>query len=448
MRMAPSTPAEGPAYQEMIAPRSGLITPRRWRWVARAVWLLIAAPTVAVLLMSAGPRYQQLATVSENAETIAGQLLPAEAAALADLGMTPRGYGLYFTGLELIVGLVLVTIGTYIFLGRSQELVVWLFSIMLVTFGLTSSPLAVPLGAADPVWAGLILILRTLGFAFIITGFLIFPDGRFSPRWTRWAAVFWTVFLLASLMIPAFRIPSSLAFSGTAHILLIIWAMSWLILVASIQVYRYRTHLTIEQRQQTKWVVFGLAFSMGFSSLAAGLMVLLYLVRQPLQVVIGARLVAFSVILVAGVFLGISIAMAVLRHRLWDIDLIIRRTLAFTLISAILAAVYFGTVVVLQAGFNALTGQDSPLAVALSTLAIAGLFNPIRNGIQRTIALRFDRRSYDVEQALEGFGESMRHQVDLNQILGSLGAVLVESLGPESVSLWLRTPKRERREHE
>jgi hypothetical protein len=411
--------------------------PAPWRTMARWGWFLIAAPSAAALFLSAAPRYRQLSTVSENPMTIAGQLLPGEADALADLGITPQSYGLYFTGLELIVGLVFVGIGAYIFLGRSQGRVSWLFSMAMTTFGLIASPMTTGLAASNPGWDALILVLRNVGFANIVVGFMVFPDGRFFPRWTRWLAVILILYLLASLALPALRIIPSLAISGQSQLVLAGWAMFWFVFAAGVQVYRYRAYLNQVARQQAKWVVLGLATCMGLSAISAGLMALLYLTHQPLQIVLASRLVAFSVVLITEVFLGVSVAMAILRHRLWDIDLIIRRTLAYTLISGILAGVYFTTVIILQTGFNLLTGQDSPLAVALSTLAIAALFNPLRGRIQRLLARRFDRHAYDARQALEKFGASMQHEVDLNQILGSLGTVLSESLGPEQVSIWL-----------
>lgn len=419
--------------------------PDGWRAPLHAAWLIVAGLSVVVLISSAEPRYRQLATVAGHAVVTAGQLLPEQSAALAQLGLTSAGYATYFTVLEFAIGMLFVTIGAFIFLRRRGERISLLFSLCLVTFGLISSPLPTALAASSPLWGALVLTLRIVGFASIVLAFLTFPDGRFVPAWTRWFAGLWILSLLISIPLPAARIPSSLAIYDARQALLILWAMFWFLFVAGIQVYRYRERSTPEQRQQTKWVVLGLSIAMGLATAASLLLVLLYMLHSPLRILMVARVLAFSVVLITGLFLGVAVAMAVIRHRLWEIDIIIRRTLAYTMISTIMAGVYLVLVVILQALFHALTGQNPSLAVALATMAIAALFNPLRSRIQRMIARRFNRHAYDATQALERFGQSMRHEVDLHQIVSALGTVLGGSMGPEQVSLWLAGPQSERR---
>jgi len=138
-------------------------------------------------------------------------------------------------------------------------------------------------------------------------------------------------------------------------------------------------------------------------------------------------------------FIPLSVAIAILRSQLWDIDVIIRRTLVYTILTVILALIYAGLVL----GFGSLVRglldqQQNPLVIVASTLVIATLFQPLRHGIQRVIDRRFYRRKYDATKTVEAFSATLRNEVDLSQLREHLLAVVQETMQPTHVSLWLR----------
>jgi len=134
------------------------------------------------------------------------------------------------------------------------------------------------------------------------------------------------------------------------------------------------------------------------------------------------------------VFIGI----AILRSKLFDIDILIRKTVTYTLVVALLAIVYFGSVILLQQIFANLTGQRSEVITVLSTLVIAALFVPLRNRIQDLIDKRFYRKKYDAQKVLQKFSETVRDETDIDKLTAELVNVVQETMQPKSVSVWLK----------
>jgi hypothetical protein len=211
------------------------------------------------------------------------------------------------------------------------------------------------------------------------------------------------------------------------------WLATLGMIIASIVslVHAYLTQRDPVSRAQLRWAIGGFVsglalFSLNFPA-PFGLVTNVTLIN-----VLGAlSSLAFFVI-------GLGLAIAVLRYRLYDIDVIIRKTLVYAVLTAVLALVYFGTVIVLQTLFGSLTGRQSPVVIVISTLVIAALFTPLRGRVQSVIDRRFFRQKYDAEQVLARFAQTARDEVELEALTAELVQVVEETMRPERVGVWLR----------
>jgi hypothetical protein len=286
-----------------------------------------------------------------------------------------------------------------------------------------------------------------VGFAPALTFLLLlFPNGRLPSR--RWHPAGWlTVAAMVALGsgmaftpgsfvdYPEVTNPLGIALFGGS--VLEDGGVGWLLLPASVVlsassiVVRFR-RATGEERQQIKWFALAGAF-------AAGGWVAITLAYATDDGTENLLMVATQLLQLLS-FLGLPLAVgiAVLKYRLYDIDLLINRTLVYGSLTATLVTLYFGGIILLQWLFVILTGQESTLAVVASTLVIAALFNPLRRRIQSFIDRRFYRRKYDVRKTLEAFSAQLREETDLNALSDDLVGVVRETMQPAHVSLWLR----------
>ena len=207
--------------------------------------------------------------------------------------------------------------------------------------------------------------------------------------------------------------------------------MNALLLVGVISLFvRLRRARGVE-RQQIKWFVAATALTISGAILT-----------YPVSEAIGSvwlNWIGFVPLVVGVLAIPISMGIAILRYRLYEIDLIINRTLVYGILTAVLALIYFGSVTLLQYIFSLLTGEGSTLAIVASTLAIAALFNPLRRRTQSFIDRRFYRRRYDAAKTLEAFGSRLRDETDLERISEDLAGAVRETMQPAHVSVWLRS---------
>jgi hypothetical protein len=287
---------------------------------------------------------------------------------------------------------------------------------------------------------------------FLLLGF---PDGRLPNRRWRWFAWF-TLLLIVGGTISQALAPGSVYYLRAIHSplgveglpnygKLIETVMFTLVFVSAGSLFVRRLRASGVERQQLKWFTYS-------STLAISGVILTYTISDA----IGALWLVWVgyVVLVVGFIAAligfpISIGIAIVRYRLYDIDILINRTLVYGALSATLALIYFGGVATTQAIFRALTGQQEQpqLAIVISTLLIAALFNPLRRRIQRFIDRRFYRSKYDARKTLEAFSAKLRDETDLDALSDDLVGVVKETMQPSHISLWQRPDTPTWREH-
>jgi hypothetical protein len=184
------------------------------------------------------------------------------------------------------------------------------------------------------------------------------------------------------------------------------------------------------ERQQIKWFAYAAAATV--SSI-----VLAYMIPNSIDTPPWFERAGYALLIATTPAIPVSIGIAILRYRLYDIDRIINRTLVYGALTVMLGATYFASVVVLQQVFRTVSGQQSTVAVVASTLAIAALFNPLLRRVQSFVDRRFYRRKYDAAKTLEQFSSKLRDDTDLNALRGDILAVVRETMQPEHVSMWL-----------
>ncbi len=406
--------------------------------LARLIWILCAGLALFFMTAAIGSRYQQLAFASPDANVITGQLRPEDVQALTELGISVHFYAAYFAALEWISGVLPFAIGVLIFWKRSGQWFTWLLSLGLITFGLISSPLTTPLEGLLPGLYPVLLALRTVGMGSFFLSLLMFPDGKFVPPRVIWLARAWIIYLVISLLVPDLRFKSSILWQSGSDFVVLLIVGAVILSVIAVQIHRFRSYAAPIQRQQSKWVVFGLAISFSLMVAAALPLMLVPFLNLTAAAVMLVRIAAFTVILLNAILFAGAFAAAILYARLWDIDIIIRRTVSYGLLTGLLALVYFTGVVLLQTVFDALTGRtDSPLITVLSTLILAGLFNPLRTRIQKFIDRRFYRSRFNSEQTLAHFAAAARDEVDIELLTVALLGVVDETMQPDRISLWL-----------
>lgn len=401
-------------------------------WRLRLAWtttLSLAAVSLAVFLATIPARFHQLQSLAteQNVDP-------------ARLGLSDSFLGWYVVALDVAVVATCCALGAVLLARRPDERMALFVALMLVLYSIFVVRPADALVELPPLLALASNVVRALAQVCLLFFTYIFPDGRPIPRWTSWLGITWAGLTLVWLLFPSTPFnPIHLGNPPRMALPTLLVFLAWLSTGVGAQVYRYVRVSSWQQRQQTKGVVLAAAGALvGFVifQIPGSLLPALQQPGVPRLVYV---LVGVPVLYTAALLIPVAIGLAILHHHLFDIDVVVHRTLVYSALTVILGATYFVSVVGFQGVIGTLTHQaEQPLAVAISTLLTAVLFLPLRRRIQQAIDRRFYRRRYAAAKTLAAFGATVRSEVDLTALCDRLLGVVDETMRPTQVSLWLR----------
>jgi hypothetical protein len=397
---------------------------------ARGLWLLITLISILFYLVTAWAYYHVLRSDPFLGSTVQPAVtnVASVQSGLARWGLSLDLYALILVAEQAVITAASCILGGLIFWRRQSDPVAWWMGLILVLMGTQIPVQAIALGQLFPVWGFLGFTTNQIGTAANLVLIWTFPNGRFVPYWSRWT----------------FAVTVALGAYGTLYpdtVLTQILIPSALILISSgvlAQVYRYLRVSGPIERQQTKLVLLALTIAPATWAISSLLLPAIFpMLTQNSQNAASYNLLRLTLGNFANLLIPLTIGLSILRYRLFDIDVIIRKTLQYGVLSALLALVYFGSVVLLQTLFGPVMG-DSPLLLVLSTLLIAAVFNPLRRRVQDLIDRSFYRKKYDAAQVLARFAQTAQEEVEMEKLLAALVGVVQETIQPDQVGVWLK----------
>jgi hypothetical protein len=412
-----------------------------WLPFGRSAWLLLAVLLVAGAIAGQVVTFKEIQVIcAEDSLCPSPRVTPAAAQTLQDAGISLTTYAVSHMAARSAMALTSWLVGLLIFLRKTGEARALFMAFFLLGYGgVFASGLPDSLrDMLDPLWLWLMAGLSLLSFDWLFTGFVLFlflfPDGRFVPRWTRYLVPLAVLFSLNEIFSQNYLFVQDDTFAKLLPDSLL--GLVPMILVPTglaAQLYRYLRVSDPLERRQTKWVIYGGVLALIFLGAITLPPLLVTEFNHPLYDLFAPMLGPLVFL-----FLPLSIGVAILRARLWDIDLIIRKTVVYGILTVVLTLAYLGSVVLVQGFFTAFSGQQSPIALVISTLLIAALFSPLRSRVKELIDRRFYRRKYDAAQTLAAFAQTARDEVDLDALTAELARVVEETMQPETIVVWLK----------
>jgi signal transduction histidine kinase len=398
----------------------------KWLMLARAMWLIVGALAIGLFFAAIPAEYRQLQLGCPTPACASiGGVAPVELSLLVNLGLSPEFFAAYGIALELILGLVFIVVAILIFWQKSSDHQALFVSFALLLFGTATQTFTLSaLVAAHPAWGLIVGSLHFLGSASFSLFLFIFPDGRFVPRWTRWVALVWIAWLFPRYWFPDW--PPTGSATWLAWTNLVIWLGALGSAVYG-QIYRYRRVSNWVQRQQTKWVVFGIA--LGLAVFLTVNIAVSAVVPVPTSagefttLMVGAALMNSALLLIP-----LSIGVAVLRYHLFDIDILINRTLVYGVLTVSVVGIYVLVVGYLGVLFRTAGGQGQLAISILATGLVALLFQPLRDRLQRGINRLIYGDRDDPYAVLSRLGQHLEATLAPEAVLPTIVDTVKESL--------------------
>lgn len=357
--------------------------------IFRVIWFWLTLIALVFFVLSLPAYLDQLRTMTDAPPADSFQISMADAQGLMANGISLDVYAGINVALALIRAIPFVAVGLFIFLRRSNDRMTLIASEMMILMGVFASatqPIPNALFALDDRWFFPVTFIYSITGYMILLFFSTFPSGRFVPEWIKWVNILW----LAWVMVTAFFPNSPLDIQS--------WDLLPLLIIETIifgcgvysQIYRYRRIASHNQRQQSKWMMYGSGFMIFLGVLIPAFVLALFPeVTKP-----GFAHAVFGIftnsLLVIGSFVMLAtMTISILRYQLWEIDILINRSLIYGLITLVLSLVFLGSVFILQQIFQMVTGDMfSPAALAISTLIIGGLFQPVQGRLRHLVNRR------------------------------------------------------------
>jgi signal transduction histidine kinase len=408
---------------------------RPWLSIARYGWLAAAGLILALFALSLPVYFEYLRTVCFDLTCAMAPTPPPGAQALRGAGLSPSSYAAYYVTVDVVVAIAYLSAAALIFQRRSTDGVALLGAFTLLIWGFFSVPMA--FGAAAevyPQWQRAYDSALFLGLVSITLFFYLFPDGRFAPRWSRWLAL-----ALILLLMPGYIWPDSLAdYRRWPPLLAAALLLCWMGSMIGLQVYRYWRVSGPTERQQTKWVVFGVAGSfLSFFTFVTVPLLISPSFQQESSLL--RNLITNTGGSISMLLLPVSIGVAILRHRLWDIDVVINRTLVYVTLTGIVVGLY----VVIVGGLGTLLRiQDNPVLSLLATGVVAVAFAPLRDWLQRSVNRLIYGERDEPYRVLSRLGRHVEATLTPDSMLSAIVETVAQALRLPYVAITLRQDDR------
>ncbi|MBI3160016.1 MAG: protein kinase [Chloroflexi bacterium] len=380
-----------------------------WLVLARSGWIALLILAVWLYLAAVPAHFRALTSDCDSRPCTPFELQAA--VGVQSIGLTGSFVAWYFIAIDTLVTAVFLATAVLIFWRRSDNRMVLFTATMLLAIGATFGPEISSLIVLQPRLLPLLLLLQAIGWGALVIFLFVFPSGRFVPEWSKWLAGASILALIWVLIDSGSKVYFSRSFFAVLGLTMT--------LGSSAQIYRFRRVATPAQRQQTKWVSLGFVSLLGLTSIGIipGLLspavmqsVLFHMIRVPLFAALPLSM------------LPLTLARSMLRHRLWDVDFIINRSLVYGIVSLLLAGVFLGAFFGLHTLTALVFGEEQDfLSAAVSAGAIVALFGPTRNMLRHTIDQRLYGIKLDYEEAAKAYSRPERVYFPTGNLTTTIG---------------------------